>query len=79
MGARDRAEGEDERHEGGAGRDGIGEERQRHVAAGESLGHDPRADDGGEQERGADRFRHESSRETHGLDHPRGDYTGVGE
>ena len=52
----DRAEPQDERDERGARRQGIGEQRHRHVAGGEALAHDPRSDHRREQERRARRL-----------------------
>jgi hypothetical protein len=45
-----RPEGQDQGHQPGAGRDGVRQERDRHVAAGEALSHDAGSDDGGEEE-----------------------------
>ena len=56
MRAGDRTECQDERDEHGARRQGIGKQRHRHVASGEALAHDPRADDRGEQEGRAHRL-----------------------
>src|SRR5260221_6014678 len=52
--ARDRREGEDERDQGAARRQRIGEEGEGEIAAGEPLRHDAGADNGGEQQRRAD-------------------------
>ncbi len=49
-------EGEDEGDEGRARRNGISEQRESEISAGQALGHDPRADDGGKEKRCADRF-----------------------
>ena len=52
--AGDRPERQDQGDEHGPGGERVGEERDGDVAAGEPLGHDARADDGGEEQRGAD-------------------------
>ena len=56
MGARERSENGDQHDQDRAGGNGVAEKRDRHVPAGEALGHDPAADDGGDQERGAEAF-----------------------
>ena len=56
MGAGDRTEDGDEHDQDGAGRDGVAEERDGDVPAGQPLGHDAGTDDGGKQQRGAQRF-----------------------
>ena len=46
----------DQDDEDGAGRQRVAEQRERDVSAGQLLGHDAGADDGREQESGAERF-----------------------
>jgi hypothetical protein len=52
--AGDRCEREDQCHEDRARGDAVREQRERCVAAGQPLAHDPRADDGRDQECSAD-------------------------
>ena len=54
MRPRDRTEHGDEHDEDGACRDGIAEQSNGHVTAGEALSHDARSDNRGEQHCGAD-------------------------
>ena len=54
VGARDRAEGEDQRDEPGAGRDRVLEQLEPDVVGRQALGGDARADDDRDEERGAD-------------------------
>ena len=54
--ARDRSEGDDQRDQRRARREGVGEQRERDVRARELLGHDPRPDDGGQQQRRSERL-----------------------
>ncbi len=61
--AGDRAEGQDQRDEAGAGRERVGEQRDRDVPAREPLAHDARADDRGEEQGRAQRLGHGSARE----------------
>ena len=63
--ARDRTEGQDQRHQHGAGREGVREERDRDVPAREPLTHDARADDAREQQRRPDGLGREPPREGH--------------
>lgn len=56
MRAGDRREGEDQRDQDRAGGDAVRQERDRHVPARQPLPHDARADDGGDEQRRADRF-----------------------
>ena len=51
-----RAEREDEGDERRACRERVGEQRDGHVAAGQALAHDARADDGRQQHGGAHAF-----------------------
>ena len=55
MRARDRAEDGDQHDEDGAGRQRVAEQRERDVLR-QRLGHDAGADDGGDQQRRAERF-----------------------
>ena len=55
--ARHRAERQDQHGENRAGRQRVAEQRERAISARELRGHDPRADDGREQERGAQALR----------------------
>jgi hypothetical protein len=48
--SRNRSERKDQRNERGAGRDGVCEERDRGVSAGEPIAHDAGSDNGGEQQ-----------------------------
>ena len=63
MRTRDRPKREDQRHQRGAGGHGIREQRDRNVAGRQPFAHDPGTDDRGEQQRGADRFGHDPTRE----------------
>jgi hypothetical protein len=56
VGARNRAENCNQDDEDGAGRDGVAEQGQR-IVIGQGIGHDARADDRSDKERGAERFR----------------------
>ncbi len=48
--ARDRPEGQNQRDERGARREGVGGQRNGDIAAGQTLAHDPGAHDGGQEE-----------------------------
>jgi hypothetical protein len=63
VGSGDGAEGEDQGDQGGSGCEGVAEQREGDVPGGEALGHDARADDGAEQEGGADELGGEAARE----------------
>jgi hypothetical protein len=60
----DRSEREDERDEGGTGRDGVREQCHRYVSRCQSVAHDPGPDDGSQQHRCADCLGGASLRET---------------
>ena len=61
--ARDRSEGDDQRDQRRARREGVGEQRERDVRARELLGHDPRPDDRGQQQRRSERLGDELSQQ----------------
>ncbi len=50
MGARDGAEDGDQHHQGRAGREGVAEQSDGHIAAREPFAHDPRPDDHRQQQ-----------------------------
>jgi hypothetical protein len=56
MRAGNRPEHDDQGEQGAARGDGIGEQRQPDIPNRQALGHDPRADHGGEQQRRTDRL-----------------------
>ena len=62
MRARDRPEDGDQHHEDRAGRQRVAEQRQRDIL-GQGLRHDAGADDGRDQQRGAERFRGQAARQ----------------
>ena len=62
MRARDRSEDGDEHDQDRAGRDGIAEQRDSLITARQSVGHDARADHGGDEHGGAEGFRKQASR-----------------
>ena len=62
MRARNRPERQNECDERCAGRERVGQQRDRDVAAGQPFAHDAGADDGGQQERRAERFSVQSRR-----------------
>ena len=61
MRARNRPEDGDEHDQDRAGRNGVAEQRDRLVSAGEALGHDAGADDGGDENGGAERLRQQAA------------------
>ena len=63
MGARDRTEDGDDHHQDRAGRDGVAKKRDRLVPASKTLGHDARADNGGDENGGAEGLRQKTPRE----------------
>ena len=46
-------------------RQGVGQQRQGHVAAGQLLGHDPRSDHDGQQQHGADGLAGQLAQQVH--------------
>ena len=56
MRPRHRTEHRDQHIENGASRDGVAKKGNRHITAGQPLGHDPRPDDRGQQDHGAGEF-----------------------
>src|SRR5262249_35959637 len=68
MCARQRSEHGYEHDEDGAGRDGVAQEGDRSVPAGEPLGHDPGADDGRDQQARAQGLGQEASAERHAAE-----------
>ena len=69
MRARDRAEDRDEHDEHGARRQSVAEELEPDVV-GEVHGHDPRTDDGRDEQRGSERLRRKPAREIEGHGQP---------
>jgi hypothetical protein len=63
MRSRDGAEGEDKRDQGCARRNRVGQQSESYVAHRQTLRHDPRADNGGEQKKCASELRHNPARE----------------
>jgi hypothetical protein len=63
VGPRDRAENRDEHDEDGAGRNCIAEQRDRLIPAGKPFSHDAGANDGGDENGGAQRLRQQPPRE----------------
>ena len=70
MRAGDRREDGDDDDQHGAGREGIAQERERLVPAGELLRHDARADHRHHQKEGAERFRRQTARQIELHDSP---------
>jgi hypothetical protein len=69
VGARDRAEGENQRHQGRARRDGVGEERNGNVPSGQALRHDPGTDHRRQKHRGSHGLGGQSANETRAIAH----------
>src|SRR5262249_1483739 len=68
MRARQRPEHGHEHHEDGAGRDGVAQEGDRSIPAGQPLGHDPGADDGCDQQARAEGLGQQASAELHAAE-----------